>query len=50
MGMVKPRPVVELWRTRAVSERLDGDGKVVRDPDEDEVRAALGELVAQGID
>jgi N-methylhydantoinase A len=50
MGMVKPRPVVELWRTRAVSARMDGKGGVVRELDEDEVRRALDELAAEGVE
>jgi N-methylhydantoinase A len=50
MGMIKPSPVVELWRTRTVSARMSAAGEVVRELDEGEVRAALEELVAQGIE
>ncbi|HJS97235.1 MAG TPA: hydantoinase/oxoprolinase family protein [Solirubrobacteraceae bacterium] len=50
MGMIKPSPVVELWRTRTVSARMSAAGQVVRELDEGEVRAALEELVAQGIE
>jgi N-methylhydantoinase A len=50
MGMIKPSPVVELWRTRTVSARMSAAGEVVRELDEGEVRAALDELVAQGIE
>ncbi len=50
MGMIKPSPVVELWRTRTVSARMSAAGEPVRDLDEDEVRAALEELVGEGIE
>jgi len=50
MGMIKPSPVVELWRTRTVSARMSAAGEPVRDLDEDEVRAALAELVGEGIE
>ena len=48
MGMIKPPPMVELWRTRTVSARMSAGGEVVREFDEAEVRAALEELVAAG--
>src|ERR1051325_10057953 len=50
MGMIKPSPVVELWRTRTISARMSAAGEPVRDLDEDEVRAALEELVGEGIE
>ena len=50
MGMIKPSPVVELWRTRTVSARMGADGQAVEGLDEAEVRAALDELVAEGVD
>jgi N-methylhydantoinase A len=50
MGMIKPSPIVELWRTRTVSARMSAAGEPVRDLDEDEVRAALEALVGQGIE
>jgi N-methylhydantoinase A len=48
MGMIKPAPVVELWRTRTVSARMSASGEIVREFDEAEVRARLDELVAAG--
>ena len=48
MGMIKPPPMVELWRTRTVSARMSAAGEVVREFDEAEVRAALEELAAAG--
>jgi len=50
MGMIKPSPVVELWRTRTVSARMGADGQAVTEIDEGEVKAALEELVDQGIE
>ena len=50
MGMIKPSPVVELWRTRTVSARMSAAGEVVREFDEAEVLAALRELDGQGIE
>jgi len=50
MGMIKPSPVVELWRTRTVSARMGADGQAVEGLDEAEVRSALDELVAEGVD
>src|SRR6478609_4924593 len=40
MGMIKPDPLVPLWRTHGVGERMGADGKPVRPLDEDEVRNA----------
>jgi N-methylhydantoinase A len=48
MGMIKPPPMVELWRTRTVSARTSASGETVRELDEAEVRTALEELVAAG--
>jgi N-methylhydantoinase A len=50
MGMIKPSPIVELWRTRTVSARMGADGEAVSELDEGEVRAALDELIAQGVE
>jgi len=50
MGMIKPSPVVELWRTRTVSARMSASGEPVCELDPDEVRAALDELMDQGIE
>ncbi len=50
MGMVKPRPVVELWRTRTVSARMSAAGVVVTEFDDAEVRAALDELAGEGVE
>ncbi len=50
MGMIKPSPVVELWRTRTVSARMAASGDVARELDDNEVRAALEELVGEGIE
>ncbi len=50
MGMIKPDPLVPLWRTYGVGERMGADGKPVRPLDEDEVRNAVTQLVDDGIE
>jgi N-methylhydantoinase A len=50
MGMTKPRLLVELWNTRGVSARMSATGEEVTPLHDDEVRAALDELVAGGIE
>ena len=35
MGMVKPDPLVPLWRTHGITERMGADGQVVAALDED---------------
>ncbi|HEY5429094.1 MAG TPA: hydantoinase/oxoprolinase family protein [Solirubrobacteraceae bacterium] len=50
MGMIKPSPIVELWRTRTVSARMSASGEAVRELDEAAVRAALDELAGEGIE
>ena len=45
MGMVKPSPLVPLWLTRGVRQRTDATGGVVRELDEDAVRAAVRDLL-----
>lgn len=50
MGMQKPDPIVDLADTREVNERIDAAGAVVEPLDEAQVRAAIDELVAAGIE
>ena len=49
MGMIKPPPLVELWNTRGITGRIAADGSVVEELDEDEVRRAVDELIAEGV-
>lgn len=48
MGMIKPDPLVPLWLTRGVPERIGATGEVVTGLDEDAVRAAVQELLDAG--
>jgi N-methylhydantoinase A len=50
MGMVKPDPLVPLWRTHGVAERMGADGGVVQPLDEDAVRTAVQTLIDDGIE
>ena len=50
MGMIKPPPLVELWSTRGITGRIAADGSVVEPLDEDEVRAAIDALIADGVE
>jgi N-methylhydantoinase A len=50
MGMVKPDPLVPLWRTHGVAERMGADGEVVEPLDGDAVRAAVQTLIDDGIE
>lgn len=50
MGMHKPDPIVDLCDTREIGERIDASGAVVEPLDEAEVRAAVDDLVASGIE
>lgn len=50
MGMIKPAPLVPLWLTRPISERMSALGEVVRPLDEDQVRSAIWQLVEEGIE
>jgi N-methylhydantoinase A len=50
MGMVKPDPLVPLWRTYGVGERMGADGTPVAPLDEDAVRQAVQQLVDEGIE
>jgi N-methylhydantoinase A len=50
MGMVKPDPLVPLWRTHGVPERMGADGEAVEPLDEDAVRAAVRALIDDGIE
>jgi N-methylhydantoinase A len=46
----KPDPIVPPGRIKEVSERLDWSGEVFLDLNEDEARAAIEELVAEGVE
>jgi N-methylhydantoinase A len=48
MGMIKPDPLVPLWLTRGVPERMSATGEVVAELDEDATRAAIEDLLAAG--
>jgi N-methylhydantoinase A len=48
MGMIKPDPLVPLWLTRGIPERVSASGEVVTDLDEDATRAAIEDLLAAG--
>jgi N-methylhydantoinase A len=50
MGMIKPDPLVPLWRTHGIAERMGADGEVVEPLDEAAVRAAVQELIGEGIE
>ena len=50
MGMIKPDPLVPLWRTHGVGERMGADGTPVAPLDEDEVRTAVKQLIDDGIE
>jgi N-methylhydantoinase A len=50
MGMIKPDPLVPLWRTYGIPERMGADGDVVQALDEDAVRAAAQALIDDGIE
>jgi N-methylhydantoinase A len=50
MGMIKPDPLVPLWRTHGIAERMGADGEVVEPLDEDAVRAAVEALIGDGIE
>jgi N-methylhydantoinase A len=50
MGMVKPDPLVPLWRTYGVTERMGADGEVVEPLDGDGVRAAIEALIHDEIE
>ena len=50
MGMIKPDPLVPLWRTHGVGERMGADGTPVATLDEDEVRTAVKQLIDDGIE
>ncbi len=50
MGMVKPDPLVPLWRTHGVPERMGADGEVVEPLDEAAVREAVQSLIDDGIE
>ena len=46
--MIKPDPLVPLWLTRGVPERIGASGDVVTELDEDAVRAGVEELLDAG--
>jgi N-methylhydantoinase A len=48
MGMIKPDPLVPLWLTRGVPERMSASGEVVTGIDEDATRAAIEDLLDAG--
>jgi N-methylhydantoinase A len=50
MGMIKPSPLVPLWRTRAIPERMDARGETLTPLDEDAVREAVQALVDDGVE
>ncbi len=50
MGMIKPDPLVPLWRTHGVDERMGADGTPVAPLDEDQVRKAVQQLIDDGIE
>ncbi len=50
MGMIKPAPLVPLWLTRPIDERMGATGEVVRALDEQDVIAAITELLEDGIE
>jgi N-methylhydantoinase A len=49
VGMIKPELLVALWDTRGIGERMAADGTVVEELEDDEVRRAIDELVADGV-
>lgn len=50
MGMEKPAPLVPLWRTKPVAGRIGASGEEVDALDESAVRAAVQELVDDGVE
>jgi len=46
----KPQPIVEPTRIKEVSERVDWAGDVVLELNEEEARAAISELIAEGVE
>lgn len=48
--MVKPEPPASLIDTREVRERLDARGNVVKELDEEQVKAAVRDLVESGVE
>src|SRR4051794_6366445 len=50
MGMVKPSPLVPLWRTRAVPERMSAQAETLKTLDEAAVREAVQALVDDGVE
>lgn len=48
--MIKPPPMVELWSTHGITGRIGADGSIVEALDEDEVRAAVDRLIADGVE
>jgi N-methylhydantoinase A len=50
MGMVKPSPLVPLWRTKTAPGRMSASGEEIEPLDEDAVRAAVTDLVEDGVE
>jgi N-methylhydantoinase A len=50
MGMVKPDPLVPLWRTYGVKERIGATGDIVQPLDEAGVRESVQALIDDGIE
>lgn len=48
--MIKPEPPSSLIDTREVHERLDAHGNVVKELDEEQVKASVRDLVASGVE
>lgn len=48
--LAKPEPIVPRELIRGVTERIDRDGEVLLDLDEDDARRAIDELVAAGVE
>jgi N-methylhydantoinase A len=50
MGMVKPDPLVPLWRTHGIKERIGATGEIVEPLDETGVRESVQALIDDGIE
>lgn len=50
MVLEKPDPPADPTDTRGVDQRIDATGQVARELDEEEVRAAVGDLVERGVE
>lgn len=50
MIMIKPDPLADLEVTRGIPERINAKGETLKPLDEDATRAAIGELLAAGVE